>query len=223
MKKYSPYILIIIALVSGIYAALDLGLYTTKKNDQSSQQSSHPDNRINNHFKSLLIYPKKNPIDSFKLLDQDNAPFTNEQFNGYWNLIFTGYTNCPDVCPTTLNQMVKLYQKMPKALKLKVHFIFLTVDPARDSVAHLKQYLDYFDDSFIGLTGEVSQIDILVKALGSVYTINKEEGEFYSVDHSARIFIVSPKAERFGIIDSLVFKNKDQSQILDDLSSLILK
>ena len=222
MKKYSPYILIVSALLAGIYVANDMGFYASSEARQVAEKSTKTDNRIDNHFKSLLIYPKKNRLKTFSLLDQDNQTFTNKQLNGYWNFIFTGYTNCPDVCPNTLNQMVKLYQKMPQELKSKVHFIFLTVDPERDSVEHLKAYLDYFDEHFIGLTGELKQIDILVRALGGVYSINKEEGEFYSVDHSARIFIVNPQAERFGIIDGLMFKQPDQTQLLDDLTSLIL-
>ncbi|MDQ7048034.1 MAG: SCO family protein [Enterobacterales bacterium] len=222
MKKNFPYVLIASALIAGIYVANNMGLYDSDGNNQTAEISAKNSNRIDNHFKSFLIYPKKNPLKTFNLVDQDNNLFTNKKFNGYWNFIFSGYTNCPDVCPNTLNQMVKLYQKMPEELKSQVHFIFLTVDPERDSAQHLKAYLDYFDTSFIGLTGDLSQIDILIKDLGGVYSINKDEGEFYSVDHSARIFIVNPQAERFGIIDGLVFKQQEQDQLLDDLSSLIL-
>ncbi len=223
MKKYFPYLLIGLAFIGGIFVAKDMGLYSNSEIQKAPQTEvkDQKNNRIDNRFKSLLIYPKKNPLKAFSLVNQDQQTFSNNDFKGYWNLIFSGYTNCPDVCPNTLNQMVRLYKIMPEEVKSKIQFIFLTVDPERDTAEHLKAYLDYFDESFVGLTGDISQIDRLIRSLGGIYSLNKEEGEFYSVDHSARIFIVNPKAQRFGIIDSQAFKQPDQSQILADLTALI--
>ena len=110
---------------------------------------------------------------------------------------------------------------MDQPTRDKFQIIFLSVDPARDTPEHLKQYLDYFHQDFIGISGEKLQLDGLVKSLGGIYSVNQEEGEFYTVDHSARIFIVGPNAERYGIVKSGILKAKDKSQLVADLTQLV--
>ncbi len=217
MNKLLPYILIGFALVSGFYLKHYLGLGDTKGVDDSVMIS---DNKIDNRFETLLIYPKKNPVFDFTLIDHLGNKFNAEHFKGRWNLIFSGYTNCPDVCPNTLNQMTQMYQLMEPSTRDKFQIIFLSVDPLRDTPEHLKQYLDYFHQDFIGISGEKSQIDGLIKSLGGIYTINQQEGEYYTVDHSARIFIVGPKAERYGILDAMAVKSKNKNQLVNDLTEL---
>lgn len=217
MNKFIPYILISFALVGGFYLKTYLGLNDT---NESVGSVSGGDNKIDNRFESLLIYPKKNPIIDFSLIDHSGKQFKAKNFEGRWNLIFSGYTNCPDVCPNTLNQMTQMYQAMEQSTRDKFQIIFLSVDPVRDTPDHLKQYLDYFHQDFVGISGEKSQIDGLIKGLGGIYSINQEEGEFYTVDHSARIFIVGPSAERYGIVKSGILKAKDKSQLVADLTQL---
>ena len=217
MKKSIPYIIIIIAALSGI---IFRGGFFEPNQEQMPDKKAEESNKIDNRFETLLIYPKKNLIPSFEFKDHNSSLFSNQDFKGYWNLIFIGYTNCPDVCPNTLNQMVQLYNSMAVDTQNKFQFIFLTVDPERDTPEHLKSYLDYFHESFIGLHGEKESIDPIVRSLGGIYTLHKEEGEFYSVDHSSRIFIVGPNADRYGIIESTALKSKDKSQLRDDLTLL---
>jgi len=215
MNKWFPYILIGIAVVSGFYLKQYLDLPNSK-----GQATEDSDNKIINQFDSLLIYPKKNSIQKFSLTNHEDEIFMNDNLKGKWNLIFSGYTNCPDVCPNTLTQMTQLYQLMDQETRNKFQFIFLSVDPERDTPEHIKQYLDYFHKDFIGITGDFLQIDILIKSLGGIYSINKEEGEYYTVDHSARIFIVGPKAERYGILESAAIKSKNKNQLVKDLSEM---
>jgi len=218
MNKLLPYILIVIAVVVGFIFKGYLSISGNNEKQKDAKVVSN--NKIDNRFETLLIYPKKNPIVDFVLTDHTQAQFTNNEFKNYWNLIFIGYTNCPDVCPNTLNQMVQLYNSMELSVQQKYQFIFLTVDPERDTPEHLDKYLDYFHDSFIGLSGNKEVLDPIVKSLGGIYSLNKEEGEFYTVDHSSRIFIVGPAADRYGIIESGALKSKDKSQLLNDLSLL---
>ncbi len=221
MSKFIPYILIIIAVSVGFYLKHHLaGPELEEQNYVKDVKMSTSGNKIDNRFESLLIYPKKNPLADFSLIDQANTQFTNNDFKGYWNLIFTGYTNCPDVCPNTLTQMTQLYNLMDQQTRSKFQIIFFSVDPARDTPAHLNQYLDYFHQNFIGISGQKSQIDLLIRSLGGIYSLNEQEGEFYTVDHSARIFIVSPNAERYGILDSTAIKSEDKSQIVRDLTEM---
>lgn len=171
-------------------------------------------------FKSMLVYPKKNMISEFSLFQHNQEVFNNDNFKGRWNLIFIGYTNCPDVCPATLTDITRIYNKIDEKLQKRFQVILLSVDPERDNLKHLAQYLDYFHEDFLGVTGNKPDIDQLVASLGGIYALNKEEGEFYSVDHSARIFIVNPKGERFGIISSESMHNKDKSLLISELNQL---
>ena len=186
-----------------------------------SKQVVENNQKIDNQYETILIYPKKNKLPEFKLNDHKGNFFTNNDFKGYWNFIFIGYTNCPDVCPNTLNQMTQLYRLIDEATLSKIQFVFLSVDPERDTPEHMGKYLDYFDANLLGITGETTQIDTLVKSLGGVYSLNKEEGEFYTVDHSARIFLVGREAERFGILESSALKAKDKTQLVKDITNLV--
>lgn len=218
MNKLLPYILIAIAAVAGLL--LNQYLNPSEKQANSAVADQGNGNRIDNRFETLLIYPKKNRLPAFQFVNQDNHSFTNENFLERWNLIFIGYTNCPDVCPNTLNQMTQLYNSLDVETQKKFQFILLSVDPERDTPDHLKNYLDYFHEDFIGVSGDKTQIDKTVKALGGVYSLNKEEGEFYTVDHSARIFIVGPEARRYGIMESSSIASSDKSILVKELTLL---
>lgn len=217
-NKFVPYILIAVVGLFGFY--LKSTMDNTSTNSAEDVKKNATSNVINNEFESLLIYPKKNKLRKFTLIDQTGSSFSNSQFEGKWDLIFIGYTFCPDVCPNTLTQMAQLWNAMQPEVREKFNMVFLSVDPDRDTPDHLNSFLEYFDKDFIGISGATSQLDILVKDLGGIYSINKEEGEFYTVDHSARIFIVDPQARRFGILESSALKSVDKSQLIADLTAL---
>ena len=92
----------------------------------------------------------------FELTNHLNQKTTNDSFNGYYRLVFFGFTNCPDFCPNTLNNIGIVINQIDK--KDQLISIFITVDPERDTVAKLKKYLTNFDSKIIGLTGTKEQI-----------------------------------------------------------------
>ncbi len=186
-----------------------------KPASEKQQQFSQP-------FSQMLVYPKKNRIEPFKLSAHDQTIFDASAFQGYWNLIFMGYTHCPDVCPTTLLDLNRIYEKISPEYQRKFRIIFLSVDPGRDSLQHLSGYISHFNDRFIAVTGQKKQIDSLVLSLGGIYTQNKENEAYYSVDHSSRIFIVNPAGERYGMITSEAMHNKDKSRLISELNQLAL-
>lgn len=146
---------------------------------------------------TILGSPK--PIQPFQLITQNEKPFSQEQLKGKWNWIFVGYTHCPDICPTTLTTLKSVSARLTKENGSELNqFIFVTVDPKRDTAQHLKQYLGYFSEEFIGLTGELSDIDILVKQIDIIYAIDgnttKEE---YIVNHSASIALIDPEGRYY--------------------------
>jgi protein SCO1/2 len=111
-------------------------------------------------------------------------------------LLFSfGSTHCPNVCPTTLSDLAKVYQALPAEDRRKVQVLFVSVDPHRDKPETLKNYVPYFNDSFIGLTGTEAQLTEAAKAYGAYFEIVHDSGanpEVYSVNHSALTYLISP-------------------------------
>ncbi len=146
-----------------------------------------------NYYGQTLV-PAKEAFD-FHLVDQDGKAFQLSQMHGKAVLFSFGFTHCPNVCPTTLSDLAKIYRALPQADRPKVQVLFVSVDPHRDRPETMKSYVPYFDDSFIGLTGTEAQIAEAAKAYGAYYEILKNSGEnpeAYSVNHSAFIYLISP-------------------------------
>jgi protein SCO1 len=131
----------------------------------------------------------------FTLTDQNGNQVTEAILQDHLNLVYFGYTYCPDVCPTTLQDITTALDSMGDDAG-QVQPIFITVDPERDTVQVMKEYVGWFHPSLIGLTGTVDQIDA-VKAAYRVYS-NKvpqeddETGDNYLVDHSSVIYVMGP-------------------------------
>ena len=125
----------------------------------------------------------------FSLKDMNNNVITNESFDGPLTAIFFGFTNCPDVCPMTLNKMdiaISRLRKENKSLKL----FFISVDPERDTPDVIKDYLNSFENNFVGITGDPEKIFLLSKSWGIIsQKIFKDDGE-YNVDHSSPVLLL---------------------------------
>jgi len=143
-----------------------------------------------------VILPEARPIEPFSLTDTRERPFNLESLEGKWSFLFFGYTHCPDICPTTLSTlrlMAKDLQKTPKYYD-NTRYMFISVDPKRDSLKHLKEYVGYFHPDFLGATGSKAQIDKLAKQVGAVYMFDGDtSGDDYIVNHSATIVLIDPK------------------------------
>ncbi len=141
--------------------------------------------------------PESRPLKPFKLRDQNDQAFDLSRLKDHWTLIFFGYTHCPDVCPATLAIMAqahKLLAETPEDLQA-TQFVFVSVDPQRDTTDQLKSYVGYFNPTFLGVTGEAGEIDRLTRQMGVAYAINKGDDPTrtnYTVDHSAAILLIDP-------------------------------
>nr|WP_245763886.1 SCO family protein [Pseudoalteromonas denitrificans] len=141
-----------------------------------------------------LVYAQARELKPFVLEDQNAKKITNETLQGQWNLLFLGYTHCPDICPLTLAKLNQAYQELSKQYALKVWFV--SVDPARDLVEKRKQYIEYFNPDFIGATGPHAELFPFVRDLGLIYAITSGQADDeYSVDHSASIALVDGKGK----------------------------
>jgi protein SCO1 len=129
----------------------------------------------------------------FELVDTKGQVRTDAEFRGRFMLVFFGYTNCPDVCPTTLLDLTQALDELGPAAE-KIQPIFITVDPLRDTPEAIAGYLEAFHSSFIGLTGTRQQLAAVERAY-SVYAkaagAPAKEGS-YLVDHTALAYLLGP-------------------------------
>jgi protein SCO1/2 len=130
------------------------------------------------------------PAPPLRLTDQDGRPFDLASLRGEPVLVFFGYTHCPDVCPTNLADV-------RDALKLvdePVGVVFVTIDPARDDPAAMKQYVDYYRAGYIGLTGGEDEIRLVAGAWGISYArVESGSASGYAMAHTADTFLVDPE------------------------------
>ena len=125
----------------------------------------------------------------FELVDQDGNVRRDADFRGNYMLVFFGYTYCPDVCPATLYTVTVALDSIDEAAAGRIQPIFITVDPARDTVAALKTYAGNFYPGLTSLTGSDAEIAVVAKAY-RVYYAKAGEGEDYLVDHSGFIYLM---------------------------------
>ena len=125
----------------------------------------------------------------FSLKDMNNNIITEKSFDGPLTAIFFGFTNCPDVCPMTLNKIDIALDKL-KNKKKDIKVFFISVDPERDTPGVIKDYLSNFDNKFVGITGEPEKIFLLYKSWGVMSKkIFLENGE-YNIDHSTPVILL---------------------------------
>jgi protein SCO1 len=141
-------------------------------------------------------------LPEFSLIDQQGRAFGSADLRGHWSLLFFGYTNCPDLCPTTLTTLAAM-QKRLRARKASVlpQVIFVSVDAKRDTPAQMAKYVPYFDPEFIGLTAaDQPSIEAVARKLGVSVIIQPASGGNYTVDHSGAIFVLNPDGRLTAIL-----------------------
>ncbi|KAG8900689.1 Cu-binding protein [Tulasnella sp. 408] len=134
----------------------------------------------------------------FTLTDQDGKEFTEQNLLGKWSLVYFGFTNCPDICPDELDKMGAVVDLIEKKHGADVVVpVFVSVDPARDSVPQVKKYLSEFHPKMIGLTGSYDAVKKMCKVYRVYFSTPPEvkPGEDYLVDHSIYFYLMDPKGE----------------------------
>ena len=128
----------------------------------------------------------------FSLVDQNGKPFTEANLKGKWNLVFFGYTHCPDICPTALNDLSLALGQLG-AKKGEVGIVFISVDPDRDTPAVLKSYVEAFGGPIEGLTGPADAVAKAAQDYKVYYAKHPRSDGGYDMDHSALIYIMDPE------------------------------
>ncbi len=155
-------------------------------------------------LETATLFEAPRAVPGFALVDQDGLPFANARLQGRWSLLFFGFTHCPDVCPSTLATLAAARRELadlPMADQPQV--VLVTVDPARDSVEVLRDYVRFFDPAFTGVTGDPATISALTAGLGvAVRQGPPDEAGHYNVDHTAALFLVDPRGALVGILST---------------------
>ncbi len=139
-----------------------------------------------------LYYKQARVVEPFSFTSHKDEPFTNDQLAGKWTWVFFGYTSCPDVCPTTLQEINFVYQDL-KAIADDTQVLLVTVDPLRDTVEKLSLYISYFNSEFIAVRGGHDALYPFARNLGLMYAIVDETDKpSYLVDHSASMVLINP-------------------------------
>ena len=173
---------ILIAILLG--AALAVGIFAAAKLNQLTE------------LRSALIIPEPIELPNFSLLDHTNKPVTDDTFRGQWDLVFFGFTNCPDICPTTLQTLASIKRELENTgSETTPRIVLVSVDPERDTPAVLGQYVNYFGQGNLAVTGQIDEIVKLTAALGIYFKKTVVDGDNYSVDHSAAVLLINPDGE----------------------------
>lgn len=146
-------------------------------------------------LQSGFIVPLPNALPEFSLLDQTGGLVNADTFRGQWDLVFFGFTNCPDICPTTLQVLANARRELIDAGATSVpRIVLVSVDPERDTPELLGQYVSYFGEGNLGVTGTLEGIKTLTAALG-IYFEKSLTDDGYGVDHSAAVLVINPDGE----------------------------
>ena len=157
--------------------------------------------------------PEPRALPEFDLVDQAGRPFGRARFEERWSLVFTGFTHCPDVCPTTLAQMAELRRLVARD---DLQFVFVSVDPERDTPAVVGRYLAHFDPALVGATGARGDMERFTAALGLAQVRNPGAGDDYTVDHSTAYVLIDPEARLAGYFSA----PHERDALVADLRSL---
>ncbi|MER2267791.1 SCO family protein [Methylobacterium oxalidis] len=154
----------------------------------------------------VTLVPERAPVATssvggpFTLVDQNGRTVTETDFSGATHLVFFGFTHCPDICPTTLQQISDVLTALgDRARTMKVAFI--TVDPQRDTPASLKTYLESFDPRITGLTGSPEQVAAAVKAYRAYARRVPTQGDDYTMEHTALVYVMDGRNRFLGALN----------------------
>lgn len=173
-----------LAMLTGLYVAQHL---SSKKKIDITQVHG-----------TLLQEPR--PIHAFHLTGIDLKSFNNEQLRGQWTLIFFGFTHCSSMCPTAMAELGKMYRLLEaQQVKPLPRVVMITLDPERDSIQRLGQYVKAFDPHFYGAHGDLHVTHAMTKELGVAYikiprnqTIDAKN---YDIEHTGTVMLFNPKGQ----------------------------
>lgn len=151
-----------------------------------------------NQVKGTVLTEAK-MIDGFSLTDNKQRAFTLENLKDRWSILFFGYTHCPDICPTTLSTLKQMHLLLSEQQADSLQVVFVSVDHERDHPELLDGYLSYFNNDFVGLSGDLVVIEKLAQNLGIYFkkaaSSSSDPTSDYLIDHATTLIMVNPEAK----------------------------
>jgi len=187
---------IFLAAIAFAILSLLFGLWVRYNQSDSSKKSLEIENGT--------IFQIPRDIEPFHLVSAEKKPFTNVDLNGHWSVIFFGFTQCPQMCPTTLALLNDTVQRIASKNTVPTpQVVFISVDPERDTPSVIKKYLSSFNKNFKGATGTQNEIKRLTAALNILYMKvqkgNTDDPMAYQIDHSGTLLLVNPEGKLFAL------------------------
>lgn len=147
----------------------------------------------------FFIYDAPITLADFNLEDHRGEPFTNENLQGSWTLVFFGYTFCPDICPITLASIKQFYDLLVASGNAEnVQVMMISVDPERDSTEVLANYVTFFNPEFIGARGDYTQVYTLARNMNVSFSYTRVDDDNYLVNHNGEIMLLNPEGDNVG-------------------------
>lgn len=150
---------------------------------------------------------------TFSLINHGGQPVTEETYRGKWLLVFFGFTNCPDICPTTLTDLASVMDGLG-ANTDQVAPLFISVDPQRDRVENIAEYVTAFHSSIVGLTGSNEDIANAAKSFKAYFERVPDESvpDGYTMGHTSAIYLISPdgyfvRTHQFGTLPEVIIND----------------
>lgn len=142
---------------------------------------------------TATILPASSELPEFSLLDQSGQTIGRDVFEGQWDLLFFGFTQCPDICPLTLQVLAEAQRQLADAGQQPLpRIVLVSVDPERDTPDVIGQYVDHFAADSLGITGSMDELRKLTNSLGIFFEKSGPDEENYSVAHSAVVLLIDP-------------------------------
>ncbi len=197
---------------------------TADSGQSSTEQSTNADNAalatLQENLQTSLALPDDfKKIPEFDLTSATGNAVNQSVFDDQWSLVFFGFTHCPDVCPITLQVMKEVVSNLEAQQQTAPQIVFVSIDPARDTPEIMEQYIGYFDEDFVGITGDVNGVLKFTSSLGIVasFTANETDPENYGVDHTASLLLIDPQ----GRVKAKVTPPHEAGMITEDLVLLL--
>lgn len=181
--------------------------------------SSPTANPLAAQMKTVTLFDTPRTLPAFKLTAADGSAITDETLKGRWNLVFLGYTRCPDVCPTTLQDFAVAQRAWSGLTPAQMpRIVFVSVDPDNDTPQKISTYTHFFSPTIVGATADNDTLATFAKSLGMVFMKVLTKGGDYSIDHSASVSLIDPQGRMAGLIRPPL----DSAAIGADLRTLAL-
>jgi len=167
---------------------------------------------------AVKVFPEPRLVSEFQLERGNGETFDAEAFRDRWTLVFFGFTHCPDICPTTLLTLADIHKEV-SAEHPSLAVVFVSVDPDRDRGEKLDLYTSHFNENFVGITGDESQLQALTRQFGVAYFREDTEAPNgnYTIGHTAAIMLVDPEMRYHAVLPA----PHDAVLITTELSQLI--